>query len=706
MLPILYATFAFAQTNPVAGGVCDLVRAEGAEPLPNCGKLLSPTPSPDVIASGLKQLITGSSNAEGAAQLVDLALGVQGEPFNCFETQKYGKITLPCASGGKAHINFVAFGNPTGKCGAYEQGTCTGPEALDRLANHVGFFKYAWASACPNVIGPIVCSGAGGGQQRLVIEYTCCDALPCLLQPVGSMNQPTLPPTASPAEGSAYAYAKAAKMATPDQVKASLGAEGVGASSVEVVVAAAKVDTYSVTGSYQINGQDAARLDHGKFCAGITSFACVEHPCTCRIVSATDRKRRRLAALARRLFASVAAVTTAAAAEPVCANCAVTVAFELTAITHDQYLPTAWWGISYAAAALVLHFGAAIVWLLLLFCECRTPLGCCGATCAKPAFDSCRRRTNGCDCGARDAVDAYGDGPVAAAVDGAPQPSDKRPIADRCVPAPAWALVPVAVATIAVALLALILISIAMGPAEYQGKALSMRVPGASYSATLAVFEAVAIIFATFIAALSLVVTFVPHKDGESCAATTCQQSTTTISHSCVGCGKLCDIVAKVLRSTLVATLTSALLFFSATSILIVLLCAQMFIGRPGFELLHVVALFTGHIVCALLQLAAQLALWRGCGGKKRICKSCNCSSSKEDEKAGAAGAKPKVKANVQKTTKAKAKHSPASKKEGATKSAGKPPSIPASAHRGGGAKRKGGGGKKKRHGAGLSAHV
>ena len=261
-------------------------------------------------------------------------------------------------------------------------------------------------------------------------------------------------------------------------------------------------------------------------------------------------------------------------------------------------MPTAWWGISYAAVALVLHLGGAIAWLVLLFCDCPTKRGCCGALCAKPLCDACRSRAHGCDCGARDAAEAYTDGPAPVA-SAAASTLDRRPIAVRCTPPPVWSLIPVALGVAPLAVLALIVISIAMGPAEAApGEPLSMLVPGASFSATLAVFEGVAALVGVALATLAAVAAFVPFRDGKSCAAT-CGES-----EKAGKCGACIDTFAHLLRLKLAAGLCAVALFLSAFAILVVLLCAQMFIGRRGFELVHVLGLVLGHLdeqlACAL----------------------------------------------------------------------------------------------------------
>ena len=68
----------------------------------------------------------------------------------------------------------------------------------------------------------------------------------------------------------------------------------------------------------------------------------------------------------------------------------------------------------------------------------------------------------------------------------------------------------------------------------------------------------------------------------------------------------------------LAAGLCAVALFLSAFAILVVLLCAQMFIGRRGFELVHVLGLVLGHVLVGVIELAAHLALWRALDSSSR----------------------------------------------------------------------------------------
>ena len=588
---------------------CDLVRAESCRPLPQCGELLA-QPSVDPVAELFSEAITGSVDSRGIDQIVDLGAAAQittavkGEPYTCFEAGKYEKVALSCPAGSRAHINFISFGNPSGTCGNYRRGDCDGLEAFDRIANDNGMMKYSWCTSCPNVLGDITCPAGktlAHAATKIAIEYTCCDSiLACPPSPVGSMTAPTMPPTMLAVEASAHMYVTALERTTPTQVAASLDAEGVGVTDVKLVAEPQKTGRFEVSFAYEVAGQSAKTLNAGKFCAGVTAFACVHQRCSCAVVSVTNKARRRLAAAA------------AMASTPGCTGCTSTIAFKISTIHADHYMPTAWWGISYAAVALLLHLGGAIAWLVLLFCDCPTKRGCCGALCAKPLCDACRSRAHGCDCGARDATEAYGDGPAPVA-SAAASTLDRRPIAVRCTPPPAWSMIPAALGVVPLAVLALVVISIAMGPAEYApGEPLSMLVPGASFSATLAVFEGIAALVGVALATLAAVATFVPFRDGKSCAAT-CGKS-----EKAGKCGACIDTFAHLLRLKLTAGLCAIALFLSAFSILIVLLCAQMFIGRRGFELVHVLGLVLGHVLVGVIELAAHLALWRALDSSAR----------------------------------------------------------------------------------------
>ena len=282
------------------GGVCDLVRAKTSNALPKCGEVFT-NPSVDHFAGWLSEAVTGSRNSEGIDQIVDLAqitTAVKGEPYTCFEAGKYEKVALQCPAGSRAHINFISFGNPSGSCGEYRRGDCDGLEAYDRIANDNGMMKYSWCTSCPNVLGDITCPAGktlAHAATKIAIEYSCCDSfLNCPPSPVGSMTAPTMPPTTLAVEASAHMYIAALRRATPTQVAASLDAEGVGVTDVTLVAEPQKTGRFEVSFAYEVEGQSAKTLDAGKFCAGVTAFACVHERCSCAVVSVTNKARRRL----------------------------------------------------------------------------------------------------------------------------------------------------------------------------------------------------------------------------------------------------------------------------------------------------------------------------------------------------------------------------------------------------------------------------